>query len=542
MINQTLDSQDGDPTHAISSTRSISSSAAALNLAHPIEDDTPTDSIVDIPTAYLAEPETEATANETTAAPRPNTTFPSQLLHSASSSQFLTPLPVIAADLIGMVLSASVAMLILHLASTSTPQTVSLLHVAALLPLMVFTYWCCGLYPGVGVHPVGELRTIAKLNTTAFIAALAALEIAGASGSLCILCTMIWALSGVAIPLFRTAARHHFSRYKWWGYPTLVISSGSAVRETIIDLQFRPHSGLRPCGIIDPTGTGSGHCLDIPYINAIEGSPVGLYGIVALPDISREAMLQIVDVYRDRFSHLFLVSGRCGMPTLLRDERHYGGGLAGTELANKLLLPWHCFVKRAIDLGLVLAAAPVWLAVLGLLAGIVKLTSAGPMFYGQRRLGKNKKPFTAWKLRTMQCNSDDLLKSHLASNADARAEWELDHKLRNDPRVTRIGRFLRKTSLDEIPQFWNVLRGDMSLVGPRPIVRDEISKYGKIYRLYSQVPPGITGLWQISGRNNTTYEERVLLDDFYVRNWSPWLDVYVLARTVYTLIRRDGAF
>jgi lipopolysaccharide/colanic/teichoic acid biosynthesis glycosyltransferase len=142
----------------------------------------------------------------------------------------------------------------------------------------------------------------------------------------------------------------------------------------------------------------------------------------------------------------------------------------------------------------------------------------------------------------MRRDSDEILKKVLETDPQARQEWEQDHKLKNDPRVTRLGKFLRKSSLDEIPQLWNVLMGEMSLVGPRPIVNDEVAKYGKIYRLYSQVPPGITGLWQISGRNNTTYEERVLLDDFYVRNWSPWLDVYVLARTVYTILRRDGAY
>jgi lipopolysaccharide/colanic/teichoic acid biosynthesis glycosyltransferase len=131
---------------------------------------------------------------------------------------------------------------------------------------------------------------------------------------------------------------------------------------------------------------------------------------------------------------------------------------------------------------------------------------------------------------------------HLARDPEARAEWERDQKLRDDPRVTRFGRFARKTSLDELPQLWNVLIGDMSLVGPRPIVDDEVWRYGDTFRLYTSVKPGITGMWQVSGRNDIGYDERVLLDQFYIRHWSPWLDVYILAKTVVALAQRSGAY
>jgi lipopolysaccharide/colanic/teichoic acid biosynthesis glycosyltransferase len=135
-----------------------------------------------------------------------------------------------------------------------------------------------------------------------------------------------------------------------------------------------------------------------------------------------------------------------------------------------------------------------------------------------------------------------VLEQFLEDNPDARDEWERDQKLRYDPRVTRIGRFLRKTSLDELPQLWNVLRGDMSLVGPRPIVTKEIEKYGPYFGAYTMVKPGITGLWQVSGRNNTTYDERVQLDAYYVRNWSPWMDLYLLIRTIRIVLFAHGAY
>ncbi|MGA9068878.1 MAG: sugar transferase, partial [Terracidiphilus sp.] len=139
-------------------------------------------------------------------------------------------------------------------------------------------------------------------------------------------------------------------------------------------------------------------------------------------------------------------------------------------------------------------------------------------------------------------NSSEVLKMYLETNPDLRLEWECDQKLREDPRITHIGKFLRKSSLDELPQLWNVLRGDMSLVGPRPIVDNEISKYDEAYFLYQKVTPGLTGLWQVSGRNKTSYEERVAFDTYYVRNWSVWMDFYLLAKTVGVVLTGDGAY
>jgi lipopolysaccharide/colanic/teichoic acid biosynthesis glycosyltransferase len=142
----------------------------------------------------------------------------------------------------------------------------------------------------------------------------------------------------------------------------------------------------------------------------------------------------------------------------------------------------------------------------------------------------------------MRADGEAVLRDHLARDPAARAEWERDRKLRRDPRVTRLGRVLRASSIDELPQLWNVLRGDMSLVGPRPIVEDEVPYYGRVFRLYTSAKPGITGLWQVSGRNDIGYAERVQLDAFYIRHWSPWLDVYILAKTVVALLRRRGAY
>lgn len=173
---------------------------------------------------------------------------------------------------------------------------------------------------------------------------------------------------------------------------------------------------------------------------------------------------------------------------------------------------------------------------------LIKLDSRGPVFYRQVRIGRFGRKFHVYKFRTMVQNADHILQSYLERNPELRAEWLATHKLKQDPRVTRIGSILRKLSLDELPQLWNIIIGDMSLIGPRPIVDAEVEKYGKCFDLYIQVRPGLTGLWQVSGRNDTTYERRVELDEYYILNRSLKLDLQILWKTVFVVLRKDGAY
>ena len=167
-----------------------------------------------------------------------------------------------------------------------------------------------------------------------------------------------------------------------------------------------------------------------------------------------------------------------------------------------------------------------------LLAVLVKLSSRGSVFYRQRRIGRGYRGFGCLKFRTMRKDADRVLAQVLASDPELRAEFERDFKLKNDPRITPIGKFLRRSSLDELPQFINVLKGEMSVVGPRPIVWDELERYGRNMDQVLSVRPGLTGLWQVSGRNNLPYETRVKLDLFYARNRSFWLDLGIILRTI----------
>ncbi len=198
--------------------------------------------------------------------------------------------------------------------------------------------------------------------------------------------------------------------------------------------------------------------------------------------------------------------------------------------------------KRIFDLSLAVLSFPVVAVLIALIASAIAVSCGGPVFFRQRRIGRQGREFRIWKFRTMRHHSDSVLAEHLKRDAAAREEWRLTHKLRDDPRVTRLGRFLRKTSLDELPQIFNIFAGEMSFVGPRPIVQAETSKYGERFLCYLAALPGITGLWQVSGRCNVPYEERVALDETYVRQWTMARDLWIILKTPRAVFCRNGAY
>jgi lipopolysaccharide/colanic/teichoic acid biosynthesis glycosyltransferase len=199
-------------------------------------------------------------------------------------------------------------------------------------------------------------------------------------------------------------------------------------------------------------------------------------------------------------------------------------------------------IKRCCDVSLVLISMPLILVLLGVVAAVVMWSSPGPVFYSHRRIRKGGAFFSMWKFRTMCVNSGEVLEDYLARHPEAQAEWNETHKLRRDPRITPLGAFLRRYSLDELPQLWNVLMGQMSLVGPRPIVAAEVEKYGDCFECYCRVRPGLTGLWQVSGRSELSYDARVALDFQYVERWSLTKDFVILLKTFASVVNQDGAF
>ncbi|MGC8201498.1 sugar transferase [Aliiroseovarius sp. PTFE2010] len=195
--------------------------------------------------------------------------------------------------------------------------------------------------------------------------------------------------------------------------------------------------------------------------------------------------------------------------------------------------------KRVADIVLALLALPFVTPVIAVFWALTRRDGA-PGFFGHVRVGRNGKAFRCWKIRTMVPDAQARLAIHLATNPAAAAEWERDFKLRNDPRVTGLGAFLRRTSLDELPQIWNVLRGEMSFVGPRPVVEDELSRYGANRWAYLSMKPGITGLWQVSGRNDVSYDERISMDISYMQRCSPFFDLWLIVRTAGAILGATG--
>lgn len=225
-----------------------------------------------------------------------------------------------------------------------------------------------------------------------------------------------------------------------------------------------------------------------------------------------------------RKSKFRVIPGRLGVPALPSQSIGYRIG------------------KRALDLVLGILIFPFVAALGALIALSIALTSGGPVFYSQDRIGRYGRTFRIFKFRTMHSRAEQLFFQYLDENPGAYAEWLHTHKLRCDPRVTCLGRFLRKTSLDELPQIINVLRGEMSFVGPRPIVQAEKEKYQDQFIYYTAVLPGITGLWQVSGRCDVSYGERVGFDSHYARNWNLFLDLKILLRTPRAVLRGGGAY
>lgn len=414
--------------------------------------------------------------------------------------------------------------------------------------LFILAYATVGLYPGVALSPVDELRWI-SLATTLIYLVLAATIFLRREGEVYSrgIFLMAWGLSLLFVLLSRVLVRRLFARKSWWGYPVMVLGAGKTGEMLIRTLKRRPGIGLKPVLVLDDDPQKHGMLHGVPVVGAIELAP-GLaktrkiqYAIVAMPGVPRGKLLNLLERYAHTFTHLLIIPDLFGLSSLWVAARDLGGVL-GLEVRQQLLLPSSRLLKLLIDLTATAIGGVLILPFILLIALLIKLDSPGPVFYRQVRIGQGGKPFKAWKFRSMVLNADAALKDYLKQHPELHEAWKREHKLKHDPRVTRVGRFLRHTSLDELPQLWNILRGEMSLVGPRPIVDEEIWRYGEKFSLYTKVTPGLTGLWQVSGRNDITYEERVNLDAYYVRNWSVWLDVYILIRTVWVVISAEGAY
>jgi Undecaprenyl-phosphate galactose phosphotransferase WbaP len=331
------------------------------------------------------------------------------------------------------------------------------------------------------------------------------------------------------------------------GIPAVIYGSGSTGQLVVDCLLGSIRTVYVPVLILDNEPEGVDEYRNIPIIHDTSVGPeiVSRYKIrmamAAMPNLDNQSLKHLMNTSVSAFRYSVYIPDFVSATNIWMSVRDFGGVL-GLATSNKLKMVWNLWIKRFMDITVVILGGILILPFLLVIALLVKLGSPGPVLYRHRRLGTNGKHFTAYKFRSMVMDSEERLKKLFESDPEIKKEWDRNHKLQNDPRVTAIGRFLRRTSIDEFPQLLNILKGEMSLVGPRPIVDAEVSKYGEDFNWIFSVKPGLTGMWQVSGRSETDYAARVLYDTYYLQSWSVWLDIWILFMTFSAVVRGKGAY
>lgn len=363
-----------------------------------------------------------------------------------------------------------------------------------------------------------------------------------------------WIFLLVSVPLLRQLARIVMAQAGIWHIPTAMIGVGQRAGEV-----YKALTGSLSLGF------------DVRWLVVEEGDKAVPAAISALPQIHsskperialamyqsgcKEAIIAAEDMQSEHFAELAQRLLEVNIPVAViptftrlpfagvTTNYFFGHDILLLQMrSNVQRLPWR-FAKRSFDIIFSIIFLTVFLPLFLIVAIAIKRAGPGNVTYAQTRIGRGGQPFSCYKFRTMVHDADACLLRWQVENPDLYEEYLKTYKLRDDPRITSVGKWLRRTSLDELPQLWNVLRGDMSLVGPRPVVAQELTEYyGPAARLYVQARPGITGLWQVSGRSDTTYERRVILDEWYILNWSFWYDIIILFQTAWIVVSGKGAF
>ena len=413
-----------------------------------------------------------------------------------------------------------------------------------IVPIWVIAAMITRLLPGWGLGVVDELR---KIQGTLFIMFAVLLLLSFftrrtlTSSRIIFLATYL--LSALLIPFARALVRGIIIRMGLWGVPVSIYGDRESVGMVIDALRAEPGLGYIPSAIFTN---------DAPLGNVIQGVPVVGHlrnttyrtpvAIMAQAQASRHQLIDTLEGPLEVYRRVILIPDLKEAPSLWVVPRDLQG-ILGLEITKNLLNPFARVFKRIMDLVLVLVTAPLWVPLMVLLYLMIWLEDRhNPMFL-QPRIGRNGGIFRTAKFRTMVPDAEQVLQRALKKDPALRAEWEANFKLRKDPRITKVGTLLRKTSLDEIPQLLNVLRGTMSLVGPRPLPAYHFNDLPEQVRfLRHKVQPGITGLWQVSGRSEAGTEGMEKWDPYYVRNWSVWLDVVILVRTFKAVFCAHGAY
>lgn len=360
----------------------------------------------------------------------------------------------------------------------------------------------------------------------------------------------MWIVSLFIFPIVRLLGKKALYKMGIWKERILIIGAGNAGRLAMEGLQREKHMGYDVIGFLDDddqkigkTIQGKkvfGNIAEFPRFIKETGIKTA---VIAIPSLPPERLSALTASIQNNTANTMLIPDLKGIALLNTDLFHlFLEEIFLMNIRNNLKSITNRFIKRLFDIIIGIISMPVLIPLIGIIGLIIRLETPGFAIYAHDRIGKSGKPFKCYKFRTMQKDAEEKLKEMLESSETLRNEWEKTWKLKEDPRITKIGRFLRKSSLDELPQIFNVIKGEMSFVGPRPYLPRETADIEGNIQVICSAKPGITGLWQVSGRSNTSYTYRVKLDSWYVMNWSLWLDIAIIFKTIRVVLKAEGAY
>lgn len=462
--------------------------------------------------------------------------------HYRHTSSFLSGTMLLFVDAVALFLTIGVSFFIINAINPEFINFRSFVTYIVYFPLVLTVFYAAGLYPGIMISPAEEIKRISMATLFSFAGIALSIMIENREEKVAITLAFVLAVpvAMFMLPTFREIARRFFGRFSWWGVPAVIYCSKDSGNVICTRLLKRPDLGNKPAIIINSTATENSEYKGIP---------------VFVPSKEISALIKSLNIkvailcdYNSDISEI--VTSFRYVVTVPRNQNLFSGtmqlkdfaGILGFSSTHNLTKKANLIFRRFLEFVLLLILVPFIVPVMIVVATMIKISSPGPIFYGHTRIGKDRKKIKCWKFRSMYIDADKQLEKILASDPAKRAEWERDRKLADDPRVTPLGKFLRKTSLDELPQLWNIVVGQMSFVGPRPVTEEELVRYGDKVDFILSVTPGISGMWQVSGRSETGYEERISLDTYYIQNWSIWLDLWIVIKTVWVVFTGKGAY
>ena len=460
-----------------------------------------------------------------------------------STSSFISGCALALFDALAFMLSICIGFFIINAIDHSWVDFKSFIKYSIFMPFIFAVFYAAGLYPGILLAPEDEVKRFSMCSFFSLMGeAFALMTIKSTRDFIPIAVALViaWPIATILLPMGREIARRLYSRWNWWGVPAVIYSKGTQGNVIADRLLTRKYLGYRPVLIITDTPFHDTEYNGIPIRERTQD----------VVDAINKLKLKVaiicgydrnIELIQTNYRYIIRVPKKQFNTTMSLHMKDFGG-ILGFSSTNYLTKAGAVSIKRFIDILLCLVASPVVLPLTIVIAIIIKATSPGPVFFGHKRVGRWHKEMKCWKFRSMCIDADVKLKEILENDPVRAAEWEKDRKFTDDPRVTKFGKFLRKTSLDEIPQLWNVFCGQMSLVGPRPVTEPELTKYKQFSEFVLSVKPGLSGMWQISGRSDTGYEERVNLDTYYIQNWSIWLDLWIIIKTFVVVVKGKGAY